>query len=154
VILSLPDPFFYWAGRRYGRRLVNFLAANDRAWRRRLAVGERFFARWGAWTIVFNWYLPGSMIFKMAAGEVGMPFWRFVLADMIGSLLYATPMVSLGYIFYRQADSVSGTITHYAGWINWGLLGFIVISAIWRGLRSGPPDDVPPSGNGVSGGAG
>ncbi len=43
----LTDPFYYWAGRRYGRPLVAYLEKHDRRWHRRARRAESFFARWG-----------------------------------------------------------------------------------------------------------
>jgi len=57
-LLMFADPFLYWTGRRYGRRIIDYYAGQDERWRRRIARGERFFARWGPWTIVASYFLP------------------------------------------------------------------------------------------------
>ena len=62
-----------------GRSLINYLSASDPRWRKRAARGERFFKKYGVWTIVLAPFLPApSPLFYMAAGEAGMPFLIFI----------------------------------------------------------------------------
>ena len=68
-------PILLLGGKRYGRSLINYLSASDPRWRKRAARGERFFKKYGVWTIVLAPFLPApSPLFYMAAGEAGMPF--------------------------------------------------------------------------------
>jgi hypothetical protein len=57
-ITMLTDPFYFWAGRRYGRPLIGYLEKHDRRWHRRARRAESFFARWGLWTILLAYFLP------------------------------------------------------------------------------------------------
>ena len=87
-ISMLTDPFFFWAGKRYGRSLINYLSESDPRWRKRAARGERFFKKYGVWTIVLAPILPApSPLFYMAAGEAGMPFLLFIVPTSIGTLV-------------------------------------------------------------------
>ena len=132
AILCAADPFVYWSGRRYGRKILDHLAGTTPKWRRRIAFGERFFRRWGAWTILFNAFLPASGVFFLAAGEVGMSFLLFAAADIAGTMIWIGLVVGLGYTFSDQATQIAATITQYA----WFLTGAIIAMAVFTGVQS------------------
>ena len=50
--LFFDDPFIYWAGRRYGDRLSNYMIDQDPRWEKRIARSERIMERWGFWAII------------------------------------------------------------------------------------------------------
>src|ERR1700733_9391195 len=51
-ILMADDPFVYWAGRRYGRPLLNHLVEQSPQWRKQLPRAERAFARFRVAAII------------------------------------------------------------------------------------------------------
>ncbi|MHB8489026.1 MAG: DedA family protein [Candidatus Dormibacteria bacterium] len=136
-ISMMTDPFFFWAGKRYGRSLINFLSESDPRWRRRAARGERFFKKYGVWTIVFAPFLPApSPLFYMAAGEAGMPFAIFVTADVIGTLAYVGLIVGAGWAIGQPAVTVAQTISNYALWVIVAMVVLIVAWSMWSGWRA------------------
>jgi membrane-associated protein len=134
------DPFFYWAGMRYGRRIRDFYARQDPRMARRIARGERFFARWGAWTIVAAPFLPvPTVLFYLAAGETRMPFALFLAADFLGTMLWIGLHVSLGYFLGERARAVADAISHYGLWFTFGLIGLVLVISFrnaWRAARA------------------
>ena len=140
-ISMLIDPFFYWAGRRYGRRFIAYLERNDPRWRKRIARGERWFRRFGVWTIVFAGILPvPSAFFYMAAGESGMPFLLFIAADLFGTLLFIGLYVGAGWLAGQHAVDVAQAITHYAWWIIGATFVIIIAWSLWSAFRT-PVED-------------
>lgn len=136
-ISMMTDPFFFWAGKRYGRGLINYLSASDPRWRRRAARGERFFKRFGIWTVVLAPFLPApSPLFYMAAGEAGMPFAIFILADLVGTLAYIGAIVAAGWVIGQPAVSVAETISNYALWVIVGMVVLIVAWSVWSSWRT------------------
>jgi membrane protein DedA with SNARE-associated domain len=128
-ISMVTDPFYYWAGHRYGRRLLDYLEANDPRWRRRIGRGERFFRRFGVWAIVLAPVLPvPSPLFYMAAGESGMPFWLFILADLFGTLLYIGAIVAAGWIVGQPAVTFAQAVSNSALWV---IIGLVVLAVAW-----------------------
>lgn len=115
--LTLFDPVIWWAGRRFGRRILDFYArrsARDRRW---VAWLERLFRRWGPWLMVVENYLPTpNTLLYLLAGAADMPLPRFVVFDLAGAALWAVPMVGLGYAIGQRAVDVAGTISRYAVW--------------------------------------
>jgi membrane protein DedA with SNARE-associated domain len=138
-ISMLTDPFFFWAGKRYGRSLINYLSESDPRWRKRAARGERFFQKYGVWTIVLAPILPApSPLFYMAAGEAGMPFLLFIGADLIGTLVYIGLIVGAGWAIGQPAVTVAQTISNYALWIIVAMVVLIVawsVFSAWRAPR-------------------
>lgn len=136
-ISMITDPFFFWAGKRYGRSLINHLSATDPRWRKRAARGERFFKKYGVWTIVLAPFLPApSPLFYMAAGEAGMPFVIFITADVIGTLAYVGLIVGAGWAIGRPAVAVAQTISNYALWVIVAMVVLIVAWSMWSGSRA------------------
>jgi len=136
-ISMMTDPFFYWAGRRYGRRMLQYLERNDPRWRKRIARGERWFHRFGIWTVVFAAILPvPSAFFYMAAGDTRIPFWLFILADLVGTLMFIGLYVGAGWLAGQHAVDVAQTITHYAWWFIGGTFVLVVAWSVWSALRA------------------
>jgi membrane-associated protein len=133
LILLAADPFLYWAGRRYGRRALDFLIEQDPRWRRRAARSERWFSRWGAWTIAFGYYIPfvPATLFYLAAGESRMRIRTFAIADLLGTLTWIGIHVGAGYAAGESAKNIAEKISQYGLWaavvIIVGAIGWSVI---------------------------
>lgn len=123
------DPFYFWAGRRYGHGLLEYLERNDPRWRKRVARGERFFKRFGVWAVVLAPVLPvPSPLFYLAAGEAGMPFIVFLVADLVGTLLYIGAIVAAGWIVGQPAVIAAQAVSNYALWV---IIGIVVLTIAW-----------------------
>jgi membrane protein DedA with SNARE-associated domain len=133
VVLMWSDPFYYWAGRRYGKRLAGYLAANDPRWRRRIARVERFFARWGVWTILLAYFLPApSAIFYFFAGETRMRFLLFITVDLIGTLAWIGFLIGLGWRLGDRGVSIAETISKYGLYITIVSVVIVVLASVKR----------------------
>lgn len=136
-ISMITDPFYFWAGRRYGRRMLVYLEHNDPRWRRRVARGERFFKRFGVWAVVLAPVLPvPSPLFYLAAGEAGMPFIVFLLADLAGTLMYIGAIVAAGWAVGQPAVTAAQAISNYALWVIIGLVVLSVAYSVWTNTRA------------------
>ncbi len=135
----LTDPFYYWAGRRYGRPLVAFLERHDARWHRRARRAESFYARWGLWAILLAYFVPvPNDLLYFGAGDARISFWRFISVDFLGTLAYISLWVALGYVVGKPAERVADAVGQYSGRITIAIVvlivGFSMVSA-WR--RSG-----------------
>jgi membrane protein DedA with SNARE-associated domain len=137
-ITMLTDPFFYWAGRRYGRPLVGYLEKHDRRWHRRASRAERFFARWGLWTILFAYWLPvPNDLLYFAAGDARIRFLRFIVVDFVGTLSYIGLWVALGFVIGKPAENVADAVGQYSGRITIALIVVIFAVSVASAWRSG-----------------
>jgi membrane protein DedA with SNARE-associated domain len=135
----LTDPFYYWAGRRYGRPLVAYLEKHDRRWHRRARRAESFFARWGLWAILFAYFLPvPNDLLYFGAGDARINFWRFISTDLVGTFLFIALWVTLGFVIGKPAENVADAVGQYSGRITIGLVVVIVVFSMvsaWRSAR-------------------
>jgi membrane protein DedA with SNARE-associated domain len=135
----LTDPFYYWAGRRYGRPLVAYLEKHDRRWHRRARRAESFFARWGLWTILLAYFLPvPNDLLYFGAGDARIGFWRFIAVDFVGTLMFISLWVSLGFVVGKPAENVADAVGQYSGRITIAIVVVIVAFSMlsaWRGAR-------------------
>ncbi|MEV7545476.1 DedA family protein [Streptomyces sp. NPDC089915] len=86
------DSIGYAIGRRGGKPLL------ERLGRRfpkhfgpdQVAVAERSFDRWGMWAVFFGRFVALLRIFAgPLAGVLRMPYWRFLIANVLGGVLWA-----------------------------------------------------------------
>ncbi len=141
-ILMAADPFLYWAGRRYGRRIVDFLAENDPRWRRRMARSERWFQRFGPWAIAFGYYIPfvPAALFYLAAGESRMRIRTFILADLAGTLTWIGIHIGVGYAAGSTAKHIADTIAKYGLWAAIAIIAGAIVWTVYTQLRKPLPE--------------
>jgi membrane protein DedA with SNARE-associated domain len=133
----LTDPFYFWAGLRYGRPLVGYLEKHDPRWHRRARRAERFFGRWGLWTILFAYFLPvPNDLLYFGAGDARIPFWRFLAVDLVGTLLFIGLWVALGFVIGKPAQDVADAVGQYSGRITIALVVVIVAFSAFSGWRA------------------
>ncbi|WP_457605703.1 DedA family protein [Nitratifractor sp.] len=96
---TLGDLSVFLVGRFFERRALRWLRKKPgrekevRAW----------IARWGALVIVFERFIYGTHIpVLLSLGMSGYSFWRFLLFDLIGIVLWAFTFVSVGYLFGQR----------------------------------------------------
>jgi membrane protein DedA with SNARE-associated domain len=90
----------YGAGFFLGHPFINkygkYVGINKDRWHK----ADAAFRKYGRWTILFGYYLPGiRQISPYMAGMTNFPFVPFLLLSCIGSLLWTLPFVLLGAFF-------------------------------------------------------
>ena len=98
----LGDQVGYWLGTFVGRAVYGWKDFNlgpipvfKQAYLRRT---ERFYARWGNFTIVAGRWVPFVRTFApIVAGVIRMPFPVFIIYNVIGAFTWVTSMVLAGY---------------------------------------------------------
>ncbi|MWV12232.1 DedA family protein [Pseudomonas sp. R-28-1W-6] len=95
----LGDSCNYWIGRKLGKRLFN--RADSRVFRREYLVHtEAFYARHGGKTVTIARFLPILRTFAPFVAGIGhMPYGRFCLFSIAGTLLWVGGLCTLGYFF-------------------------------------------------------
>jgi undecaprenyl-diphosphatase len=121
------DSVGYEIGRRYGERILRtrllrrHSAAVERARAYVQAKGGRAVFL-GRWTGVLRALVPGL------AGISGMPYRRFIVANIAGGVAWASTFVLLGY----AAGASFRSVERYAGRASLLLLGLIVLGVALR----------------------
>ncbi len=136
-ITMCTDPCFFYGGRRYGRALIDVLGRNDPRWSRRIARGERIFARWAGWAVFLApvIWLPNAVFYFLAGEPRKMPFWQFILLDAAGELAFIAEIEALGYFIGKPAEDVADSLSKYSLPIVIGMVVLILVVSVVSGAR-------------------
>lgn len=110
------DAFWFFLGRRRGHQVLRLLCRitlePDSCVRRT----QNIFVRYGIRGIIAAKFLPGfGTMIPPLAGMSGVSATRFLLMDAVGSLIYATCFVGLGFIFSNQIEQIGAALSQIGG---------------------------------------
>jgi membrane protein DedA with SNARE-associated domain/rhodanese-related sulfurtransferase len=132
----LSDSTWYALGRRYGGRVIHLLCKLSLEASTCVARTEGYFTRRGAETLLFAKFVPGlSTVASPIAGQTGMPYARFLLYEVSGSLLWSLGFLFAGRFFgdlAKRSQAFFGLLTHFAAVV------FILMVAgffLWRVVK-------------------
>jgi membrane protein DedA with SNARE-associated domain/rhodanese-related sulfurtransferase len=130
------DSAWYLLGRRFGARVVRLLCKVSLEAATCVARTEDYFGRRGPVTLLFAKFIPGlSTVAAPIAGQTGMPYSRFVLYDLSGSVLWSMTFLLAGRFFgdiAKRSQAFFGLLSHFAAAL------FVVMVAgffIWRVVK-------------------
>src|SRR5919112_6240284 len=111
----------YWIGRKGGRALLRRTPVVRSYFERALPPSERFFRRHGAKTVFVGRFVAILRVTAAwLAGISHMPWWRFLVWNATGGIVWA---VVVAIIAYKFGEAAADAITRY------GLLGAAVVAA-------------------------
>jgi membrane protein DedA with SNARE-associated domain/rhodanese-related sulfurtransferase len=112
------DSFWYALGRRYGARVIRLLCKMSLEASTCVSKTESYFTRRGAETLLFAKFVPGlSTVCAPIAGQTGMPYSRFLVYDLSGSLLWSISFLLAGRFFgdiAKRSQAFFGLLSHFA----------------------------------------
>jgi membrane protein DedA with SNARE-associated domain/rhodanese-related sulfurtransferase len=110
----LADLFWYWAGRRFGYRLLGLLCRVSISPDSCVQRTESVFTRWGSSTLIIARFVPGlSVVAQPLAGAVRQALRSFLIFDSLGLMIWTGSAVALGVIFSSAVDDVLDTLSRY-----------------------------------------
>jgi membrane protein DedA with SNARE-associated domain len=86
------DSIGYAIGRKGGRPLLAWLGGKvpKHFGEAQIAMAERSFEKWGMWAVFFGRFVALLRIFAgPLAGVLRMPYWKFLIANVFGGILWA-----------------------------------------------------------------
>ncbi|MCD5354179.1 DedA family protein [Kineosporia mesophila] len=99
------DAVGYWTGRRFGRPWLLRRAGRNAD---RVHRAEAFYERWGPLAIIIARFIPWVRTFTPIIAGIGrMPYPKFLLANVLGALIWGSGMILLGYA------------AHNVPWVKW-----------------------------------
>lgn len=133
IAAMVGDQGSYLIGRVGGSRLINIYCRATLCPRDCGHIVTRFFQRFGGWTLVLSRFVPGLRAFAIPfAGMTRMSYWKFLIADLAGVILWATLITAVGAAFGRALTDVFRRILHF-GAVGVLLLVFVLaVATIWR----------------------
>ncbi|MFI9261986.1 DedA family protein [Streptomyces sioyaensis] len=82
------QPLLHWAGRKFPKHF-----GPDH-----VAMAEAKFDKWGMWAVFFGRFIALLRIFAgPLAGVLRMPYWKFLIANVLGGILWAGGTTALIY---------------------------------------------------------
>ena len=132
----LPDLIWYWAGRRFGARVIRTLCRVSLSPDSCIHRSELQFQRWRGWSLLVVKFVPGlSVVARPLVGAFGLRLRAFVILDGVGSLLWIGFSIGLGYAFSGQIarllDKV-GDVGTLIGEIVAALIALYIAIKWWR----------------------
>ena len=120
------DQVAFLLGRKYGRP---YLSSRKGRWvPSMVARTERFYELFGWWSVVIGRYMPWARVFvPVIAGVGGMPYLRFLTANVFGALSWAVLITVLGY-FAASDPSVRP--------IAYVVAGVVIAASLIAGIRA------------------
>jgi membrane protein DedA with SNARE-associated domain len=128
------DNVGYWLGRKGGRALLERWGPAKRYADRALPPAEKFFAKHGAKAVFFGRFIAFLRVTAAwLAGISHMTWWRFLLWNAAGGILWATGVSLLAYQFGKAAaDAVSRYGLYAVGAIVvLAVLGYVALR-LWK----------------------
>ncbi len=114
----LADSLWYFLGRRFGNRILHMLCRLSLEAATCVVRTEGYFTRHGAVTLLFAKFVPGlSTVAAPIAGQTGMPYGRFFLYDLLGSLIWAEAYLLAGRFFgdiAQKSQAFFNMLSHFA----------------------------------------
>jgi membrane protein DedA with SNARE-associated domain len=123
------DTVWFQLGRRRGHRVLHFLCRvalePDSCVRRT----ENAFLKYGLKSLLVSKFVPGlNAVAAPLAGSSGARYWRFLVYDSAGAVIWSAAYLILGFVFFEQLESVVG----YASRMGSSLLILVVgLFALW-----------------------
>ncbi|MEY9989702.1 membrane protein DedA with SNARE-associated domain [Streptomyces sp. V4I8] len=102
------DSIGYAIGRRGGRPLLAWLGTKfpKHFSEGHIATAERSFQKWGMWAVFFGRFVALLRIFAgPLAGVLRMPYWKFLIANVFGGILWAGGTTAVIYYVGVVAES-------------------------------------------------
>ena len=126
-------PWFY-AGRRYGHRVLNTLCRVSMEPETCVRQTENIFDRWGPPSLMIAKFVPGfATVAPPIAGAFELPLAPFLAYSAVGALLWAGAAVGVGMIFHSQVDEALRWVAEMGGRavLVIGAIGVFYIAMKW-----------------------
>jgi membrane protein DedA with SNARE-associated domain len=130
------DWLYWWAGKLWGRGLIDVMAGRSARAARNAARAEGLARRFGPLAIVLTYILPlPSGVVYASVAAAGMRLRTFLLIDIATAAVTRAIFIYLGYWIGAPAVHVVEVIARYSWYISIALLLGIFVN-LWRQSRA------------------
>ena len=126
----------YYVGAKGGRPLLLRYGKYLLISHREIEMADRWFARYGQWTVFFSRLLPVIRTFiALPAGVARMDFWKFNLYTFLGSFPWCYGLAYAGYQLGAHWESLR-VYFHQFDYFIGALLVLAIVAYVWLHLRN------------------
>ncbi|MFE1442526.1 DedA family protein [Streptomyces sp. NPDC058739] len=139
------DSIGYAIGRKGGRPLLAWLGGKfPRHFSEgHIATAERSFQKWGVWAVFFGRFIALLRIFAgPLAGVLHMPYWKFLIANVLGGIVWAGGTTAVIYYVGVVAESWLKRFS-WLGLVAAVLIGLTSMLILKRKAKAATPDPTP-----------
>lgn len=133
------DVLWYWAGRRYGYRVLKLLCRVSLSPDTCVRQTEGIFERYGFFSVVVSKFVPGfSTVAPPIAGALDMRLGAFAVAAFASAALWVGAAMGAGYVFSTQVDWLLAWMSRnaaLAATLIGALLAAYVLYKAWQRWR-------------------
>ena len=131
---SIADLAWFWAGRRYGYRVLKLLCRVSLSPDSCVRQTETNYERRGAATLVIAKFIPGlATVAPPVAGALGLSVPAFLVYNGAGALLWSGIGLILGLVFHDQIDRMLDWLAELGGH---AFLLVVVLAALYVAYRA------------------
>lgn len=132
------DWVYWWAGRLWGRGLVDVMAGKSKRAAKNAARAEAIAHKVGAPAVFLSYYIPiiPVVVIYASVGAARMRLRTFLIMDVLGALTTRCLLMYLGYRIGEPAIKVVEVIAKYSWYLSLGILAAMIIGWLWRRNRS------------------
>jgi membrane protein DedA with SNARE-associated domain len=121
------DVVLYWAGRRWGERLLRWRVVRHVLTRARAEWLKAAYREHAMKTVVMARHVTGLRAAAfLTAGIARVPFWKFILADAAAAAVSVPLAFGLAYFFTHQIDAILADVHRVERWL--ALAGLVVVA--------------------------
>ena len=129
----IADNIWYQMGVRRGAAILRLLCKISLEPDSCVKRTEGVFQKHGAGALLFSKFLPGlSTAAAPLAGMFRMKIWKFVLADGMGAVLWATAYSGIGFVFHDQLESLAMRFAQMGSRLAIGAVVLLASYLFWK----------------------
>ena len=129
------DGIWFWIGHKWGSKALRLLCKFTGDPRSCSRNARETFRRHGLPILCVAKFLPGlDAVIPPLCGVQGVPPTAFLALDTVGSFLWSSAYLGLGYIFSNELDAVVRWVQHFGTALGFGIGIPIALYGGWRGL--------------------
>jgi membrane protein DedA with SNARE-associated domain len=122
------DVVLYWAGRRWGERLLGWRVVRHVLTRARAEWLEAAYREHAMKTVAMARHVTGLRAAAfLTAGIARVPFWKFILADAAAAAVSVPLAFGLAYFFTHQINAILADVHRVERWL--ALAGLVVVAS-------------------------
>lgn len=132
------DWIYWWAGRLWGRGLIDVMAGKSKRATRNAARAEKIAHKIGGPAVFLSYYIPiiPVAVIYASVGAARMRLRTFLLLDLLGAITTRCLLMFLGYEIGEPAIAVVKLIAKYSWYLSLAIIAAMIAGAIWRRSRS------------------